>query len=63
MINYFLNNKLDQTETHQEDTNILAVIVHKSDKLRTDINIYNPVVRVHIVDLDTNGEYVIKTKK
>lgn len=47
----------------QEDPNILAVIIHKCDKLRTDINIYNPVVRVHVIDLDANGEYVTKTKK
>ncbi|CAF0887332.1 unnamed protein product [Brachionus calyciflorus] len=45
------------------ESNILAVIVHQTDKLRTDVNIYNPVVRVHIVDLDADGQYVKKIKK
>ena len=45
------------------DPNILAVIIHQSDKLRTDINMYHPIVRVHIIDLDMNGEYVKKLDK
>jgi hypothetical protein len=46
-----------------EDKNILAVVIHQTDKLRTDINMYRPVVRVHIVDLDLDGQYVLKTKR
>jgi hypothetical protein len=45
------------------DTNIMAVIIHRSDKLRTDVNIYNPVVRIHLLDLDLDGQYVKKTRR
>ncbi|RNA40529.1 jouberin isoform X2 [Brachionus plicatilis] len=51
------------TTIHKSDSNILAIIIHQTDKLRTDINIYNPTVRVHILDLDTDGQYVKKTKR
>lgn len=43
-----------------EDNRILAVVIHESGKLRTDVNIYHPMVRIHIVDLDQNGQYVKK---
>jgi hypothetical protein len=55
--------KVEEEEELGDDPNILAIIVHKTDKLRTDINIYNPVVRIHLVDLETDGQYVKKTKK
>lgn len=55
--------KEEPIEEIGDDPNILAVIVHKTDKLRTDINIYNPVVRIHLVDLDADGQYMKKTKK
>ena len=47
----------------EDDPNILAITVHKTDKLRTDINIYNPIVRIHLVDLDADGQYLKKTKR
>jgi hypothetical protein len=46
-----------------EDQNILAVIVHQTDRLRTVINMYRPVVRIHILDLESDGQYVKKTKR
>ena len=55
--------KVEEEKELGDDPNILAIIVHKTDKLRTDINIYNPVVRIHLVDLETDGQYVKKTKK
>lgn len=56
------NNETEQI-IEQVDPNILAIIIHQTDKLRTDINIYNPFVRIHILDLDINGQYVKKTKR
>ena len=50
-------------EPFANDPKILAVIIHQSDKLRMDINMYRPIVRVHIVDLDMDGEYVKKFNK
>lgn len=47
----------------EPDPNILAIIVHKTDKLRTHLNIHNPLVRIHILDLDNEGQYIRKTKK
>lgn len=52
-----------QPVTSFEDTLITAVIVHQSDRLRTDINIYHPIVKVHILDLDMDGQYVKKSNK
>ena len=52
-----------EEETRPTDSNILAVVIHQSDKLRTDINLYHPMVRVHIVDLNMDGEYVKKMDK
>lgn len=55
--------KEPEEEPFDRDPNILAVIVHQSDKLRTDINMYHPMVRVHILDLDMDGNYVRKLDK
>ncbi len=52
-----------EEEPSENDPNILAVVVHQSDKLRTDINMYHPMVRVHILDLDMDGNYVRKLDK
>ncbi len=38
-------------------------MIHECGKLRTDINIYHPMVRIHILDLDQNGRYVNKLHK
>ena len=50
----------EDESTKPRDSNILAVIIHQSDKLKTDVNIYHPMVRVHIIDIDNDGEYVKK---
>jgi hypothetical protein len=42
---------------------ILALVIHQCDKLRTDVNIYHPMVRVHLLDLDSDGRYVKKSIK
>lgn len=58
---FFLNNSI-LLET-AKDPSILAVIIHQTDKLRTDVNIYHPVVRIHLLDLDSDGQYVKKTRR
>ncbi|CAH1775536.1 unnamed protein product, partial [Owenia fusiformis] len=46
-----------------EDTDrILGLIVHRTDKLKTDFFIAHPLVRIHIVDADT-GAYLEKYTK
>ena len=52
-----------QPVTSFEDTLITAVIVHQSDRLRTDINIYHPIVKVHVLDLGMDGQYLKKSNK
>ena len=63
MFNFYINIFLLKLEPYANDPKILAVIIHQSDKLRMDINMYRPIVRVHIVDLDMDGEYVKKCNK
>lgn len=55
--------KTETDQVEKQDPNILAIIIHQTDKLRTDVNIYNPTLRIHILDLDTDGQYVKKSKK
>lgn len=55
--------KTEIEQVEKQDPNILAIIIHRTDKLRTDVNIYNPTLRIHILDLDTDGQYVKKSKK
>lgn len=38
---------------------ILGVVVHRTDRLRTDIRLRHPFVRVHLIDLSTRS-YVRK---
>jgi jouberin len=45
-----------------DDGRILAIRIHRTDKLRTEIFILHPVVRVHLVDMDT-GQYLKKTSR
>ena len=45
-----------------DDGEVLAVMVHRTDKLKNDFNILHPVVRVHIVD-EVTGEYLPKQHK
>jgi hypothetical protein len=39
---------------------ILGIVVHRTDRLRTDLRLRHPLVRVHIIDLNTRS-YVRKT--
>lgn len=39
---------------------ILGIVVHRTDRLRTDLRLRHPFVRVHIIDLSTRS-YIRKT--
>jgi hypothetical protein len=39
---------------------ILGIVIHRTDRLRTDLRLRHPFVRVHIIDLSTRS-YVRKT--
>lgn len=45
-----------------DDGEVLAVLVHRTDKLKNDFNILHPLVRIHIVD-EATGEYLPKQHK
>nr|XP_054754386.1 jouberin-like [Lytechinus pictus] len=45
-----------------DDGQVLGVIIHRSDRLKPDLYIAHPLVRVHIVDLKT-GKYVMKSSR
>ncbi|XP_075718618.1 jouberin isoform X2 [Rhinoderma darwinii] len=42
-----------------DDSLVLGVYIHRSDKLKTDLLVSRPLVKIHIVDQKT-GEYVTK---
>lgn len=46
----------------EDDGRILGLTIHRTDKLKTDFHIAHPVVRVHVVDIDT-GNYLKKQQK
>lgn len=49
-----------QTPQEVEDLGeVLALIIHRTDKLKNDFHILHPVVRVHVVSEET-GQYVPK---
>lgn len=48
-----------EAEDHGE---VLALVVHRTDKLKNDFNILHPVVRVHLVD-EATGQYLPKQHK
>uniref|UniRef100_A0A4X2K728 Jouberin n=1 Tax=Vombatus ursinus TaxID=29139 RepID=A0A4X2K728_VOMUR len=48
-----------QTNSGFEDTLILGVYVHRTDRLRTDFMISHPMVKIHVIDQNT-GLYVKK---
>jgi len=54
------------TECRAEDVadnnRVLQLTIHRTDKLKSNLYIAHPVVRVHIVNLDT-GNYVKKQKR
>lgn len=39
----------------EDDGRILGVTVHRSDRLKTDLYVRHPLVRVHIVDMNTGA--------
>ena len=45
-----------------DDGYILSVTVHRSDRLRPDLYISHPLVRVHVMDIDTEN-YVKKSNR
>ncbi|XP_022089435.1 jouberin-like isoform X2 [Acanthaster planci] len=45
----------------KDDGRVFGVNVHRSDRLKTDLYIAHPLVRVHIIDMDT-GTYFKKSK-
>lgn len=42
-----------------EDDLVLGVYIHRTDRLKSDILISHPMVKIHVVDLNT-GQYVKK---
>lgn len=56
-------NAEQDTETvkkRSDDGYILSVTVHRADNLKPDLCISHPMVRVHVVDMDT-GQYIKKS--
>lgn len=45
-----------------DDGYILSVTVHRADNLKPDFCISHPMVRVHVVDMET-GQYVKKSDR
>ena len=46
----------------EDDGRIIGLTIHRTDKLKTDFYIAHPLVRVHMVDVDT-GYYLKKQRK
>ncbi|GFR59630.1 jouberin [Elysia marginata] len=51
-------NKIDPS-TIEDLGEVMALLVHRTDKLKNDFRILHPLVRVHVVNEDT-GEYIPK---
>ncbi|XP_051724812.1 jouberin [Ctenopharyngodon idella] len=51
----------EQAEQKQafDDSLVLGVYIHRTDKLKTDLMVSHPMVKVHVVD-EVNGQYVKK---
>ncbi|XP_056112023.1 jouberin isoform X1 [Rhinichthys klamathensis goyatoka] len=51
----------EQAEEKQafDDNLVLGVYIHRTDKLKTDLMVSHPMVKVHVVD-EVNGQYVKK---
>ena len=41
---------------------VMALVVHRTDKLKNDFRVLHPVVRVHLVNEET-GNYILKQHK
>lgn len=46
----------------QDDGHVMCIVIHKADRLKTDLRISHPLVRVHVLDVNT-GEYVKKCSR
>ena len=46
----------------QDDGYVMCVVIHRADRLKTDLRINHPLVRVHVLDIDT-GQYVKKCSR
>jgi hypothetical protein len=53
------HSEAEATIDHGKDK-ILGIIIHRTDRLRTDLRLRHPFVRVHLIDLSTRS-YVRKT--
>ena len=51
---------LTVVKKRSDDGYILSVTVHRADNLKPDLCISHPMVRVHVVDMET-GQYVKKS--
>jgi len=51
----------EQAEEKQafDDNLVLGVYIHRTDKLKTDLMVSHPMVKVHVVD-EVTGHYVKK---
>jgi len=51
----------EQAEEKQafDDNLVLGVYIHRTDKLKTDLMVSHPMVKVHVVD-EVTGQYVKK---
>ena len=53
---------LTVVKKRSDDGYILSVTVHRADNLKPDLFISHPMVRVHVVDMET-GQYVKKSDR
>ncbi len=53
------HSEAETTIDHGRDK-ILGIVIHRTDRLRTDLRLRHPFVRVHLIDLTTRS-YVRKT--
>ena len=44
----------------EDDGRLLGITIHRSDRLKSDLYIAHPLVRVHLIDVET-GTYVKKS--
>ena len=62
----FLDPEADESLTvvkkRSDDGYILSVTVHRADNLKPDLCISHPMVRVHVVNIET-GQYVKKSNR
>ncbi|CAI9743200.1 jouberin-like isoform X2 [Octopus vulgaris] len=46
----------------KDEGSVLAVVIHRTDKLKNDFSIIHPLVRVHVVNENT-GQYLLKQSR